>query len=73
LRNAVENCDRPPKFELAAGDANRAVGLAGMMAKAPGAVCIAAGIARPRFVTELLKLATVPIGWARQEGAFASF
>ncbi len=39
---------------LAAGDANRAVALAGMMAIVSGAVCILAGIARLGFVTELL-------------------
>lgn len=39
---------------LAAGDANRAVALAGMMAVVSGAVCILAGVARLGFVTELL-------------------
>jgi MFS superfamily sulfate permease-like transporter len=39
---------------LAAGDANRAVALAGMMAIVSGAVCILAGAARLGFVTELL-------------------
>jgi len=39
---------------LAAGDANRAVALAGMMAIVSGAVCILAGVARLGFVTELL-------------------
>src|SRR5271166_1858184 len=39
---------------LAAGDANRAVALAGMMAIVSGTVCILAGIARLGFVTELL-------------------
>ena len=39
---------------LAAGDANRAVALAGMMAIVSGAVCILAGIVRLGFVTELL-------------------
>ena len=39
---------------LAAGDANRAVALAGMMAVVSGTVCILAGVARLGFVTELL-------------------
>ncbi len=39
---------------LAAGDANRAVALAGMMAIVSGAGCILAGVARLGFVTELL-------------------
>ena len=39
---------------LAAGDANRAIALAGMMAIVSGAVCIVAGVARLGFVTELL-------------------
>jgi high affinity sulfate transporter 1 len=39
---------------LAAGDASRAVALAGMMAVVSGAVCILAGVARLGFVTELL-------------------
>jgi high affinity sulfate transporter 1 len=39
---------------LAAGDTNRAVALAGMMAIVSGAVCILAGVARLGFVTELL-------------------
>ena len=39
---------------LAAGDANRAVALAGMMAIVSGAICILAGLARLGFVTELL-------------------
>ena len=39
---------------LAAGDANRAVALAGMMAIVSGAVCILAGVVRLGFVTELL-------------------
>ena len=39
---------------LAAGDANRAVALAGMMAIVSGAVCVPAGVVRLGFVTELL-------------------
>jgi high affinity sulfate transporter 1 len=39
---------------LAAGDPARAVALAGMMAVVAGLVCIAAGLARLGFVTELL-------------------
>src|SRR3954464_12617419 len=39
---------------LSAGDPQRAVALAGMMAIVSGAVCILAGIARLGFVTELL-------------------
>jgi high affinity sulfate transporter 1 len=39
---------------LAAGDPHRAVALAGVMAVVSGAVCIAAGLARLGFVTELL-------------------
>src|ERR1700745_3767411 len=39
---------------LAAGDPQRAVALAGMMAVVSGVVCIAAGIARLGFITELL-------------------
>src|SRR5208282_2646658 len=39
---------------LAAGDANHAVALAGMMAIVSGAVCVLAGVARLGFVTELL-------------------
>ena len=39
---------------LSAGDAQRAVALAGMMAIVSGVVCIAAGLARLGFVTELL-------------------
>ncbi len=39
---------------LAAGDPQRAVALAGAMAIVSGAVCIAAGVARLGFVTELL-------------------
>src|SRR5215813_10031690 len=39
---------------LSAGDAQRAVALAGMMAIASGVVCVAAGLARLGFVTELL-------------------
>ena len=39
---------------LAAGDASRAVALAGMMAIVSGGVCILAGVARLGFVTELL-------------------
>ena len=39
---------------LAAGDANRAVALAGMMAIVSGAVCVLAGVVRLGFVTELL-------------------
>jgi high affinity sulfate transporter 1 len=39
---------------LAAGDPRRAVALAGMMALVSGVLCIAAGLARLGFVTELL-------------------
>ena len=39
---------------LSAGDAERAVAVAGMMAIVSGIVCIAAGVARLGFVTELL-------------------
>jgi high affinity sulfate transporter 1 len=39
---------------LSAGDPERAVALAGMMAIVSGVVCIAAGVARLGFVTELL-------------------
>src|SRR6476469_1946267 len=39
---------------LSAGEAQRAVALAGMMAIVSGVVCIAAGLARLGFVTELL-------------------
>ncbi|MBK9666407.1 MAG: sulfate permease [Gammaproteobacteria bacterium] len=39
---------------LAAGDAMRAVALAGMMALVSGLVCVAAGLARLGFITELL-------------------
>ncbi len=39
---------------LAAGDANRAVALAGIMAIVSGAICILAGVARLGFITELL-------------------
>ena len=39
---------------LSAGDATRAVALAGVMAIGSGAVCVAAGLARLGFVTELL-------------------
>src|SRR5215469_9137755 len=39
---------------LSSGDAARAVALAGMMAIGSGAVCVAAGLARLGFVTELL-------------------
>jgi high affinity sulfate transporter 1 len=39
---------------LSAGDPQRAVALAGMMAIVSGAICILAGIARLGFVTELL-------------------
>src|SRR6476659_1951504 len=39
---------------LSAGDPQRAVALAGMMAIVSGAVCVAAGVARLGFVTELL-------------------
>jgi high affinity sulfate transporter 1 len=39
---------------LAAGDPRRAVALAGMMAVVAGVVCIAAGLARLGFITELL-------------------
>src|SRR6185295_12225912 len=39
---------------LSAGDPQRAVALAGMMAMVSGVVCIAAGLARLGFITELL-------------------
>src|SRR5215469_1215264 len=39
---------------LSAGDPQRAIALAGMMAIVCGLVCIAAGLARLGFVTELL-------------------
>src|SRR6201985_2147153 len=39
---------------LSAGDPQRAVALAGMMAIVSGAVCIVAGLARLGFITELL-------------------
>jgi MFS superfamily sulfate permease-like transporter len=39
---------------LSAGDPQRAVALAGMMAVVSGVVCIAAGLARLGFITELL-------------------
>jgi high affinity sulfate transporter 1 len=39
---------------LSAGESKRAVALAGMMAIVSGAVCVAAGLARLGFVTELL-------------------
>jgi MFS superfamily sulfate permease-like transporter len=39
---------------LSAGDPQRAVALAGMMAIVSGVVCIAAGLARLGFITELL-------------------
>src|SRR6185437_7328026 len=39
---------------LSGGDATRAVALGGVMALGSGAVCIAAGLARLGFVTELL-------------------
>ena len=39
---------------LSAGDPQRAVALAGMMAIVSGAVCVAAGLARLGFITELL-------------------
>jgi len=39
---------------LSAGDAQRAIALAGMMAIVSGVVCIAAGLARLGFITELL-------------------
>jgi high affinity sulfate transporter 1 len=39
---------------LAAGDPNRAVALAGMMAVFTGALCVAAGLAHLGFITELL-------------------
>src|SRR6201997_5067798 len=39
---------------LSAGDPQRAVALAGMMAIVSGVVCVAAGLARLGFVTELL-------------------
>src|SRR5215510_4606125 len=41
-------------LSLSAGDAQRAVALAGMMAIVSGVVCISAGLARLGFVTELL-------------------
>jgi high affinity sulfate transporter 1 len=39
---------------LSAGDPQRAIALAGMMALVSGALCVAAGVARLGFVTELL-------------------
>ena len=39
---------------LSAGDPSRAIALAGMMALVSGAVCVAAGMARLGFITELL-------------------
>jgi len=39
---------------LSAGDPNRAVAVAGMMAIVSGALCVAAGVARLGFITELL-------------------
>jgi high affinity sulfate transporter 1 len=39
---------------LSAGDPQRAVAIAGMMAIVSGAVCVAAGLARLGFITELL-------------------
>jgi high affinity sulfate transporter 1 len=39
---------------LAGGDATRAIALAGMMALVAGVLCIAAGVARLGFITELL-------------------
>src|SRR6187397_1280490 len=39
---------------LSAGDAQRAVALAGMMAIVSGVVCVAAGLSRLGFITELL-------------------
>jgi MFS superfamily sulfate permease-like transporter len=39
---------------LSAGDAQRAVRIAGMMALVSGALCVAAGLARLGFITELL-------------------
>ena len=39
---------------LSAGDPQRAVALAGMMAVVSGVVCIAAGLARLGFITELI-------------------
>src|SRR5215469_3808471 len=39
---------------LSAGDTHRAVTLAGMMAIVSGVVCVAAGLARLGFITELL-------------------
>lgn len=41
-------------FPLSGGDVGRAVALAGMMAVVSGAVCIAAGLAKLGFITELL-------------------
>jgi MFS superfamily sulfate permease-like transporter len=39
---------------LSAGDPDRAVAVAGMMAVISGAICVAAGFARLGFITELL-------------------
>ena len=39
---------------LSAGDATRAIGVGGMMAIVSGAACVAAGLARLGFITELL-------------------
>jgi high affinity sulfate transporter 1 len=41
-------------LQLSAGDPQRAISLAGMMALVSGALCVAAGIARLGFITELL-------------------
>jgi high affinity sulfate transporter 1 len=41
-------------FPMSGGDPGRAVALAGMMAVVSGAVCIAAGLAKLGFITELL-------------------
>ena len=46
---------------LAAGDPDRLVALAGMLALMTGALCIIAGLARFGFVTDLL---SKPIRWA---------
>src|SRR5271167_2803498 len=50
---------------LAAGDANHAVALAGMMAIVSGAVCVLAGVALLGFVTELLAM---PIRYGYMNG-----
>ncbi len=50
---------------LSAGDPQRAVALAGMMALVSGALCVAAGVARLGFITELL---SKPIRYGYMDG-----